>query len=185
MLRCGRRHRLRSAGHVPDRHGGAEKPRTCTWKPAPYCSAARSFRTTAPSFPALRSYVDNYTEKSLIWGENLESVSVEGHGSIDGQGAAFEGPYKVRPYMLRMVNCRDVSIRGVLFKDSPMWVQHYQGCDNVLIDGIAVHSRAIATTTGSISTAAGACASRTARSRASTTPSSSRALSSARAKTLW
>ena len=42
--------------------------------------------------PALRSYTDTYTERSLLYGENLESVAIEGRGIIDGQGAAFPGP---------------------------------------------------------------------------------------------
>ena len=90
----------------------------------------------------LRSYVDNYTEKSLIYGEDLEDVALTGRGTIDGQGASYAGPYKVRPYMLRIVNSRGVAIQDVTFKDSAMWVQHYQGCDDVNIDGVTVHSRA-------------------------------------------
>jgi hypothetical protein len=94
--------------------------------------------------PALRSYADNYTDKSLIWGENVEDVSIEGRGVIDGQGASFPRPalpYKLRPYLLRMVNCRGVTVRDVTLKDSAMWVSHYQGCEDVNIEGVAIHSR--------------------------------------------
>ncbi len=90
---------------------------------------------------ALRSYTDNYTDKSLIYAENVEDVAIHGRGAIDGQGAAFKGPYKVRPYMIRVINCRNVSVRDLTIVDSPMWVQHYLACENVIIDGIAVHSR--------------------------------------------
>jgi polygalacturonase len=69
--------------------------------------------------PAFHSYTDSYTDKSLIYGENLESVAIEGLGSLDGQGASFSGPYKVRPYM----------------------VQHYLACDDVRIEGITVRSQ--------------------------------------------
>jgi len=94
----------------------------------------------AVRIPALRSYTDNYTERSLLYGENLEAVALEGRGVIDGQGAAFRGPYKVRPYLLRLVGCRDVAVRGITLRDSPMWVQHYLACDGLLIDGIRVVS---------------------------------------------
>ena len=50
--------------------------------------------------PAYRSYTDNYTDKSLIYGEKLERIGIVGRGTIDGQGASFEGPYKVRPYTI-------------------------------------------------------------------------------------
>jgi polygalacturonase len=89
----------------------------------------------------LRSYTDNYTDKSLIYGEDLERTGIEGAGTIDGQGAAFEGPYKRRPFTIRMIGCRGVSIRDVRIQDSPMWVQHYLGCEDVHIAGVRVHSR--------------------------------------------
>jgi polygalacturonase len=88
----------------------------------------------------VRGYTDNYTDKSLIHAEDAVNVSIEGRGTIDGQGAAFKGPYKVRPYMIRMIRCRDISISGVTIKNSPMWVQHYLCCDGVAIRGITVRS---------------------------------------------
>jgi polygalacturonase len=95
-----------------------------------------------PSFvPALRSFTDTYTEKSLIYAEGLQDIGIRGRGVIDGQGAAFKGPYKVRPYMMRFVSCRNVSVTDVSIKDSPMWVQHYLACEEVDIRGIRVHSR--------------------------------------------
>jgi len=92
------------------------------------------------TIPAFRSYTDNYTEKSLIYAENVERVAITGSGVIDGQGASFEGPYKVRPYMIRVIQCRHVTIKDVTIINSPMWVQHYLACDDVRITGITVHS---------------------------------------------
>jgi polygalacturonase len=89
----------------------------------------------------IRTYTDNYTDKSLIYAENLESVSILGSGKIDGSGAAFLGEYKKRPYLMRFVNCRNVDVRDVTLKDSPMWVQHYLACEDVRISGIRVRSR--------------------------------------------
>ncbi len=91
--------------------------------------------------PALRSYTDNYTEKSLVYAEKQEQVAIRGEGVIDGQGAEFKGPYKVRPYLMRFVECRGVSVRDVTLKDSPMWVQHYLGCEDVRIEKVTVRSR--------------------------------------------
>jgi len=96
------------------------------------------FPITTPRF---RSYTDNYTERSLLYGEGLENVGIHGTGTIDGQGAAYEGPYKVRPYLIRIVSSRRASVTGVTIRDSPMWVQHYLACDDVLIHGVTVHSR--------------------------------------------
>ena len=67
----------------------------------------------------IRSYTDNYTNKSLIYGEDLEHISITGHGIIDGNGASFKvsdeirkanifDSYKMRPYMIRIINCENV-----------------------------------------------------------------------------
>jgi len=93
-----------------------------------------------PTVPALRSYTDNYTDKSLIYGENVERIGITGDGVIDGQGASFKGPYKVRPYMIRFIECRNVTVKDVTIRNSPMWVQHYLACDDVRIAGITVRS---------------------------------------------
>ena len=98
--------------------------------------------------PTLRSYTDTYTEKSLVYGENLENISILGQGTIDGQGSAFKGPYKVRPYLMRFVNCRNVAVHDVTIRDSPMWVQHYLACEEVAIRGIIVRSRVNANNDG-------------------------------------
>lgn len=88
-----------------------------------------------------RSYTDNYTDKSLLYAENCENVSLSGPGVIDGQGTRFPGPYKVRPYLARFIACRNVSLTGLTLKDSPMWVQHYLACVNVRLSGLTVLSR--------------------------------------------
>jgi hypothetical protein len=91
----------------------------------------------------VRSYTDNYTDKSLIFAEDLEDISITGQGTIDGNGASFElnGPYKVRPYLIRIINCKKIRVSDVSILNSPMWVQHYLACDDINISGITVNSR--------------------------------------------
>ena len=94
-----------------------------------------------------RSYTDNYTERSLIYAEKVENISILGMGTVNGQGAAFKhfqtkkNPgYKNRPYMFRFIECKNVTVRDVTIINSPMWVQHYLACEDVVIDGITVNS---------------------------------------------
>jgi polygalacturonase len=101
---------------------------------------SKNLKDYPETVPALRSYTDTYTDKSMIYGENLQDIGIEGGGVIDGQGASFQGPYKVRPYMMRFVRCHNVAVSGVVIRNSPMWVQHYLACDDVDIRGITVHS---------------------------------------------
>ena len=102
--------------------------------------------------PKVRSYTDNFTDKSLIYGEGLEHIAIIGQGTLDGSGTSFspsedlrkrdlEKWYKSRPYMIRIINCKNVLVKGVTFINSPMWVQHYLACEDVNIDGITVNSR--------------------------------------------
>ena len=98
-------------------------------------------------YPAFRSYTDvNYVDKSLIYAEKAENISILGEGTLDGQGGdtAFDLPgrenYKKRPYMIRMIECRNVHISGIRLVNSPMWVQHYLACEDLLIEGISVNS---------------------------------------------
>jgi len=66
-----------------------------------------------------------------------------GRGTINGQGAADLGrPDHERPFLLRLISCRDVHVTDLTLRDSPSWVQHYLACDNVLLRGLKVHSRA-------------------------------------------
>jgi hypothetical protein len=98
--------------------------------------------------PSFRSYTDvNYVERSLIYAEKVTNIAVTGLGTIHGQGEspAFHtktgiAGYKSRPYLIRMIECRHVTIRDITLRNSPMWVQHYLACNDLLIDGIRVDS---------------------------------------------
>jgi len=91
--------------------------------------------------PKRRSYTDVYVDRSLIYAENAENIGICGRGTIDGQGAAYKDRrYMIRPYIIRCIECRGVSVSGVTILNSPMWVQHYLACDDVSIHGISVHS---------------------------------------------
>lgn len=92
--------------------------------------------------PSLRSYTDNYVNRSLVYGENLRNIAIVGRGTIDGQGASFtDSSYLIRPYLIRFIKCHDVLVEGITLRDSPMWVQHYLGCDFVRLTGLTVHSQ--------------------------------------------
>jgi polygalacturonase len=108
----------------------------------PACTllGSRDLKDYPPTVQAFRSYTDNYTDKSLIYAEKAERIAITGGGTIDGQGASFKGPYKVRPYMIRFIQCRNVTVGDVTLKNSPMWVQHYLACDDVRITGVTVRS---------------------------------------------
>ena len=88
---------------------------------------------------SVRSYTDQYVCQSLIAGEGLEHVAIVGRGTIDGNGGAFRWKeYKNRPYVIRLVRCRDVRVEGIRLQNSPMWMEHYLACDQVRLRGVTV-----------------------------------------------
>jgi len=99
----------------------------------------------------IRSFTDNYTNKSLIYADGLENIAIVGQGTIDGNGASFNfdelrktdiyASLIARPYLIRIINCKKVQVKDVTMLNSPMWVQHYLACEDVNIDGVTVHSR--------------------------------------------
>lgn len=114
--------------------------------------------------PEHRSFADNYMDKSLIYAEKVENVSIRGSGIIDGQGGcpAFQlviipgrkyyieerpevirslaNNFKERPAIVRMIECENITVKDITFKDAASLVQWYLACEDVTIDGISVHS---------------------------------------------
>lgn len=133
------------------------KSRVALWfQPGSVLLGSTELAHYPPVTPRFRSYTDvNYVERSLLYAERAQDVALFGQGIIDGQGDAqvFQLPsdrehYKQRPYLLRMIECQRVSVAGLTLRNSPMWVQHYLACDDVVIDGVTVSSRVNANNDG-------------------------------------
>lgn len=78
--------------------------------------------------------------RCLIHANGTTGSAISGQGTIDGNGPAFGHDEDGRPFMVRFINCKDIQVTGVTLKDSPGWVSHYLGCENVLIHGVTIHS---------------------------------------------
>jgi polygalacturonase len=103
-------------------------------------------------FPSISSKYPSYTGsletyKMLIYAEDAENISIIGRGTIDGNGNHWvDGPYgspsfSKRPRIIHLRSCENVVVRDVTLYNSASWVQSYQSCKNLLIDGITVDSR--------------------------------------------
>jgi hypothetical protein len=109
-----------------------------------------------------------FDKEALIFGEDLENITIEGRGTIDGQ-AAYEwrpddieddfirpnkelmlalGKSTLRSFpkadhfgkLILLLRCKDVRITGVSLINSPSWTIHPYGCERVVIDGVYIHS---------------------------------------------
>jgi len=99
--------------------------------------------------PKLESYNDYFLKYSLFYAEKVRNISIDGNGTIDGQGKAFKVKtkkkperYENRPFIIRFVECRNVSVQNVTLKNSAMWMEQYLACDGLTIRGIKVFNHA-------------------------------------------
>lgn len=106
-------------------------------------------QTDAAKYPYQDSgipfYGDQWARQALIFCKGQENVTIEGKGTIDGQGAKFivntikkPDRYRNRPYLLWFAGSKNITVRDVSLRNSAFWMQHYLGCEFVLIDGIRI-----------------------------------------------
>lgn len=78
---------------------------------------------------------------ALIYANRVSNITIEGDGTIDGNGRDDNFSYKrPRPILLRFFECQKVKVKDVTLRDSVAWVQHYARCDDVRIEGVRVDS---------------------------------------------
>lgn len=96
-----------------------------------------------------RFFGDTWVYQSLIIAHNVNNITIEGEGVIDGQGAAFPVTTKVkpdryrnRPYLFWIAGCKNVTVKNLELRSSAMWLQSYIRCEKLRIDGIRVFNHA-------------------------------------------
>ncbi len=88
----------------------------------------------------------------LIYAVNAENVTVEGPGTIDGNGAQFRSPTRGaptpagisgshRPYHLMFYRCKNLTVRDIFLKDCAFHSLRIVQCTFCWFAGIHVHSR--------------------------------------------
>ena len=88
----------------------------------------------------------------LIFATDAENVTIEGPGTIDGQGAQFRGPSRgvpppsgrggaERPYHLLFYRCKNLRIRDILLVASAFHSVRVIQSDFVWMDGIRIYNR--------------------------------------------
>ena len=86
------------------------------------------------------------TTIQLIYADKVRNVRIDGSGTIDGRGRAFQklswnDEGITRPHLLRFIQSEDIVVKDITLKNSGCWMQHYLVCDRLLIDGIKVFNR--------------------------------------------
>ncbi len=94
----------------------------------------------------LKSHESIYVDKdALVYGwiyaENAEDIKIFGNGILDGSGEARIAVHCYENYTngnLKFYDCKDITVEGVLLRDSAIWCVNLFHCENVLIDNIKV-----------------------------------------------
>lgn len=90
----------------------------------------------------------------LLFAVGAENITIEGQGTIDGQGAQFRSPAKGvlppagitgshRPYHLLFYRCRNLIVRDIFLLKSAFHSIRVIQCDLVKMEGLHIHSRVI------------------------------------------
>lgn len=98
-----------------------------------------------PNDSHYQDFGHSHWHNSLIWGENLHDVAIEGEGLIDGSGVLYrdEPPrdYKGMPMAnkaLALRDCRNVTIRGLQFLSCGHFAMLLTGVDDLTIENVVV-----------------------------------------------
>ncbi len=97
------------------------------------------------NFPDYTFFRKGEVKRALIYAENCSDIAIEGEGTISGQGEAFwiakgskADSYGLRPYLIWMIQCRNIRTEGVKLRNSALWMQHYLACDQLYIHNIDI-----------------------------------------------
>ncbi|WEK20990.1 MAG: glycoside hydrolase family 28 protein [Candidatus Pedobacter colombiensis] len=86
---------------------------------------------------------DLYARYFMIFAEGAKNISITGSGTIHGNGLKnFQEvkPQNLRPYMIRLVSCHNVSLNGISLLEAANWTLHLLGCKDVNVSGIVIEN---------------------------------------------
>ena len=86
-----------------------------------------------------------YMNRCLIFAKDAHNISIEGSGTIDGQGKSFPergDRQKNRPKMIRLLNCSHIRVNDIALRSPASWTNEWRYCSDIAVDGISIISRA-------------------------------------------
>lgn len=93
--------------------------------------------------PQYQDFGHSHWHNSLIWGENIDNVTISGEGRIEGvnlspgygDGSVKEG---LADKLIALKNCRNVAIKGLTMYRGGHFCLLATGIDNMILDGLNV-----------------------------------------------
>jgi polygalacturonase len=93
---------------------------------------------------------------ALVVAVDVKNIGIEGEGAIDGQGAKLKAQQILtdirpegqrwgrRPFLLRIVRCEGVNVKGVTLYYSAAWTSHFFKCKKLRIEKVKIVSHGVA-----------------------------------------
>ncbi len=88
--------------------------------------------------------LDQKTYAPLIGGDDLINVTINGRGTIDGQGSVWWNLHRQkklahpRPQLIRFMRCSNVLVEGITALNSPSWTINPVRCENLTVDKVTI-----------------------------------------------
>jgi polygalacturonase len=89
----------------------------------------------------------NNCRKTLVYAQGASNVTIDGTGTIDGNGkkkdwlgSSKQHPERTRPMAIYLVQCSNVVLQDVTVKDAAMWAVVNLETDNLKIQHLSVHT---------------------------------------------
>lgn len=81
-----------------------------------------------------------HMDRCFIFARDAHNFSLEGGGTIDGNGH-FRNFKKVRPMMIRFINCSKIRLTGLQLINPAAWTSAWLYCTDIAVSDITIHSR--------------------------------------------
>jgi polygalacturonase len=82
---------------------------------------------------------------ALFYAEKVNNIALTGAGTIDGRGDSFPTKgtdLEMRPRNIQFISCNRIKVSGLTLRNSGMWMQHYNNCEDVLVENLNVYNHA-------------------------------------------
>jgi len=89
--------------------------------------------------PQLRTFTDEYVQRSLIYAENVSKIAFEGKGKVNGNG--LQGVFvnsSNRVFGFRIFSCTNVRYENLTLQNSAFWMMHNCNIDTLNIRNITI-----------------------------------------------
>ncbi len=111
---------------------------------------------------------EHFDKRGLLYAEDVENITLEGRGTVDGQADYYRGAMEWRDWyiypnqvqaeaagvpllrafptaesvghLVLFIRCTDVRIENLSFLNSPSWTMHLWGCERLAIDGVYIRT---------------------------------------------